>query len=288
MKTNKTCKENLSVSMGALEDQDYLRDMKAQFLADFNPVPIDDRLLEAIEDGDVALSDPLFFELIMENVTWLSTKPFLKKISEWQFILGVSTAGTCFGAGMSSPEESEKAKQNLFKIGKALAHEGQGRPREMDDTVIYLRYKQLKDGITAFFDEQGVKSTSRLMAFRKAFPQYSDYFDLKGKRHPNTPEEIAIRILIKKYGWSERNIRKAMSKHKLMKNKSDVLLSQANNEWLKNQNDYFKNDTVLGDILSKATPDEQSAAIERHRAIFKQLNPPPAIKAKKISDGSYQ
>jgi hypothetical protein len=198
-----------------LDNEHFFDDMKAELFADYSPVPVDSRLLKAIEDGDVALSDNLFFELVMKNATWLSTKPFLKKINEWQFILGTGMAGTCIGAGMADSEESKKAKNNLLKVGTALAHEGQGRPKKVDDTAIYLRYKQLIDSITAFFNENDIKSTSRLSSFRKAHPQYSDCFDLKGKRHFNTPEEIAIRILMRKHGWSERNIRKAISKNKL-------------------------------------------------------------------------
>ncbi len=199
-----------------MENQDSSEDRKLEPLIGCNPVPIDERYLAAIENGDVELTDNRFFELIKENPMWLSTGPFLRKIIEWQYVLGVSIAGTCFGAGMSSPEDSKKAKDNLLRIGNALAYEGQGRPKKVDDTTIYLKYRQLENGITNFFADKDIKSTSRLPTLLKAYPEYLDCFNLRGRRRPNSSKEIAIAILVKKYGWSQRAIRSAISENKAM------------------------------------------------------------------------
>jgi hypothetical protein len=174
-------------------------------LAECDPRAIDGTFLAMIENDSEKLTDSLFFELLKDNPLWLSTIPFLKKIAQWQFMLGNS---------MFEPDESKKAKNNLLKIGKVLVHEGQGRPEKVDNTVVFLKYKSLEDDIASFFKEGGIKSTSRLPSLLKAYPQYSDCFDLKGKRHPNTPKEIAIRIMVKRHGWSVRNIRAAISKNK--------------------------------------------------------------------------
>jgi len=182
--------------------------LKAELLADCNPIPIDDIYLKMIEDGEEQLSNDLFFRLIKESSAWLSTIPFQKKIAQWQYMLDND---------MFEPDESKNAKKNLIRIGTVLAYEGQGRPKKVDDSIIYLRYYDLKNRITAFFRNNNIKSTSRLSALLKTYPAYKDCFDLKGKRHFNTAGEIAIMIMVKLNGWSERIIRAAISKNKSTK-----------------------------------------------------------------------
>lgn len=185
-----------------MNEEDPIETQRNELLADCNPYPVDDLFLKSIEEGGTTLTDDLFFKLIKESPAWLATKPILKRIAEWQYMLNNPLFDTA---------EAAQAKKNLKKIYQTLAYQGQGAPKQVDDTVIYLKYKNLKDDIASFFENNGIKSTSRLSALLEAYPAYRDCFDLKGKRRPNTPGEIAIQILIKRQGWKERTIRAAIS-----------------------------------------------------------------------------
>lgn len=185
-----------------MSEKDLIEIQKKELLADCNPLPVDDLFLKSIEEGDTPLTDDRIFKLVQESPAWLGTKPIQKKIAEWQYILNNP---------LFDSAESTQAKKNLKKIYQALAYQGQGAPKQVDDTVIYLKYKNLKDDIASFFENNGIRSTSRLSALLEAYPVYRDCFDLKGKRRSNTPGEIAIQILIKRQGWKERTIRAAIS-----------------------------------------------------------------------------
>lgn len=68
--------------------------------------------------------------------------------------------------------------------------------------------------------------------------------------------------------------------------KPDKLSTQAQQAWLKGWNDYLKSESVLSDLIMAETPETRDAAIEKHRALYRQLNPPPPVQASKNADGT--
>ncbi|HQM80519.1 MAG TPA: hypothetical protein PLX02_02750 [Syntrophorhabdaceae bacterium] len=179
--------------------------LKAELLADCNPIPVDDVYLKMIENGEEELSDDLFFKLIKESPAWLSTTPFLKKIAQWQFTLGNS---------LFDFDEQVQAKKNLFAVGKALANKGKsrGRSRTISDDVLRLKYEQLVRVFTTFFDKHPIDAIKRLPALLEEYPIYKGYFDLRAKRRYTTPGEIAVRIIVNEAGVSLRTVYSAIKK----------------------------------------------------------------------------
>jgi hypothetical protein len=178
-------------------------DTKAAILADCNPLPIDDVFLRMIENGDVELSDDLLFQLIDGTPAWLGTKPFLKRIVQWQYIVHNA---------IFDPEEQNAAEDNLRRIGTVLVPKGQkGRPNKWSNTRICNRYFDLNRQISDIFKKYDATSTAKLGRFLADYPDYRDCFDLRGKRHPRSPKEIAITIMNKKDGIPERSIWRAIA-----------------------------------------------------------------------------
>jgi hypothetical protein len=160
------------------------------------PSPIDETLIEMIENGDAELTDTLFFELLRETPAYLSERPFQKKIAEWQ-------------EQVTSPIFEEKqqksAKLNLRKIGQVLAIGKQGRPKEVNEIAIRVKLDHCKRDIEQFLEKsRNLTSTARIREFKKCFPYWAE---LKGLSTHRTAQEIAISIVAQKYSISVRLIR---------------------------------------------------------------------------------
>lgn len=88
--------------------------------------------------------------------------------------------------------------------------------------------------------------------------------------------------------YYEANAEESRAKAKYWgdQDKPDKLSTQAQQAWLKGYDDYLKSDTVLQDILGKEDPAERAAAIESHKALYRQLNPPAPIRKVDNPDGT--
>lgn len=79
---------------------------------------------------------------------------------------------------------------------------------------------------------------------------------------------------------------KAKAKYYGDQDKPGKFETQAQQAWLKGYDDYLKSDTVLQDIMSKEDPAERATAIENHKALYRQLNPPAPIRKVDNPDGT--
>lgn len=89
-----------------------------------------------------------------------------------------------------------------------------------------------------------------------------------------------------KYYEANAEESKAKAKYYGDQDKPGKFETQAQQAWLKGYDDYLKSDTVLQDILGKEDPAERAAAIESHKALYRQLNPPVPIRKVDNPDGT--
>ena len=104
-----------------------------------NP-PIDERLVQIINAGDVQLTDERFFKLLKESPQYLLTETFKKKLSKWTL---------------------ERNQKMLNRVQTKLKPERRGR----------------KVSITDEFDikEKYMKNVKLIIDFKKAHPKVPDY-----------------------------------------------------------------------------------------------------------------
>jgi hypothetical protein len=193
-----------------MKDQASIEKTRQELLADCGPPHVDDVLLGMIEDGSEALTDELFFKLLKETPAYLGTRPFLKKIGQWQLVLGHALWNDEKGK-----KEQKIAKNNLKAIGTTLAFEGQGRPAKTNDTYLYgkyLQYLHLVESVKASVIEHDAEPINLLLAFIGQYPEYAKHFNLKGERRHRSPKEIAIILVIKECGVQGRTVRYAITK----------------------------------------------------------------------------
>lgn len=189
-------------SVQQLQEVAPMDNEKKRILDTWNPSPLDDTHVEMIESGNEELSDSLFFELIADSPAYLSTRPFQKRIAEWQEILHSPIFGEEDG---NISTEQKVAKLNLRKIGQVLAIRKQGRPKEAHEIAISIKFRHCKKNIEQFLQmNRNLTSTARITEFKKCFPYWAD---VKGLRTHRTAQEIAISIISIKYSISKRLIR---------------------------------------------------------------------------------
>ncbi|MDD4195527.1 MAG: hypothetical protein PHT96_03815 [Syntrophorhabdaceae bacterium] len=186
-----------------MNDEDRIESLKKELLADCNPYPVDDIFLKSIEEGDTTLTDDLAFKLIKESPAWLGTKPIQKKITEWQYMLNNP---------LFDPGESTKAKDNLQKIGRVLAYEGQGRPEKLGGQELYRKYKIIESQIALFLKENTIEPGQRLKAVRDHFPEYNVVIKSGTPRH-RTNEAIAVYVLAGYAGIAKSTIQEVIGKY---------------------------------------------------------------------------
>lgn len=88
-----------------------------------------------------------------------------------------------------------------------------------------------------------------------------------------------------KYYEANAEESKAKAKYYGDQDKPGKFETQAQQAWLKGYDDYLKSDTVLQDIMGK-DPAERAAAVESHKALYRQLNPPAPIRKVDNPDGT--
>lgn len=165
--------------------------IKKELLGECNSPAVDRILLPMIEDGSVELTDDLFFALLKETPSWLSTRPFLKRIAQWQYVMNNA---------MFDDDEQQKAKKNIMGTSKALTPHGErGAPKKVPDIRLFSRYVKLRNLI------EELRGKGGLLNKHPEFRQYIPY--IPRDRQHKTPNELAIHILANMEGVSERTIR---------------------------------------------------------------------------------
>ena len=147
-----------------------------------NP-PIEERLLDLINAGNVPLTDNLFFKLLKESHQYLQTEPFQKKLSKWTL---------------------ENNQKMLNRIQTVLKPERRGR----------------KVSITNEFDirDKYMKNVKLINDFKKAHPREFDYKlnEMFEKSYPdlkvdflkhNSAKELAYDLTCNQLNISERSLR---------------------------------------------------------------------------------
>jgi hypothetical protein len=187
------------------------------------PAIVDSTLVEALDTGQMELTDALFFECLEESPDYLAFEPFRKRIKEWQEALQEPSP--------KKEKERRDAKKNLEQIGKTLGEEpyqfvsfsdpssfnirkvfpkGPGCPPKWDQFAIYRFVEDNTPVIQQFLDDN--KEVNRLKTkknnFRERFPDWADHADALGsnKRHHRSAREIIKNIAIRKYGISRKEL----------------------------------------------------------------------------------
>lgn len=200
-------------------NNDSLNDSKNGLLKDADAPGISDtRMLAMIEDDSRKLTDKLFFELLEETPSWLGTRPFLKKIAEWQCILQYSDSD------IFDQREVKTAEENIAAISKALVpgerdpKTGKRKPgRNMETPPEYIRgkYNQIVKFLTDLFatpEFKEIDPTQRMKALAERYPDWKESLSIKSDhRVHRTPGEIAIHMLTHK-GISQAAIHAALKK----------------------------------------------------------------------------
>jgi hypothetical protein len=177
-----------------------------EILDEIEPRHIDETLYKMLEDGTKELSNKLFFELILENPAYLSTRLFQKNVLLWQYQLGNP---------LFTKEKQKEAKRNLINIGRTLAHEDKGRPKMIDEIFIIDRYKKLVQLLKKYF--HGDMDAKRDLALiRNTLKKENKRVNVDGKR---SPHETAIIIIEAYYSISHRKIEVILKKNAVKKSK---------------------------------------------------------------------
>jgi hypothetical protein len=109
------------------------------------------------------------------------------------------------------------------------------------------------------------------------------------KGHKSAAEIAGMDIGARKdYYGSMADKYRADTMSTINQNKPDVLEAQAAKSYLDAQNEYFKSDMVISDISSKATPEEQTMAVENHKRIFEQTHPMPGIVKRSLESQAFK
>jgi hypothetical protein len=162
------------------------------------PATVHSTLVEALDTGQMELTDDLFFECLEDSPDYLAFEPFRKRINDWQEALKKRSTPT---------KEKRGAKKNLERIGRTFAQEPRGRPSTHDDDVfLYLGFLETVEPVIQQFlnETKGKHQKKRIDNFKQRFPHWKDYADaLKSRR---SALEIAKAMLIIKYGISKREL----------------------------------------------------------------------------------
>jgi hypothetical protein len=152
--------------------------------------PIDDVFLKMIADGDVPLTDDLFFECLRESKNYLRTQPFRDKVVAWTL---------------------EGNRKMLNRIQTSLKPERRGRPpsktggsRKHQIAISYLKNLKLLDNF--LMNHAGKSNSTKNAIFRALYPESKIDFRLH-----QTYQELAIILTCEQWGISERTMRKLRS-----------------------------------------------------------------------------
>ncbi|MBI9078064.1 MAG: hypothetical protein JEZ02_21885 [Desulfatibacillum sp.] len=127
---------------------------------------IDETMLEDILDGDIELTDDLFFELLKETPLWLTTSPFQTRIAQWQ----------CWASDERKEDKymavRKEAEKRLLHVGRALAGDRTGKSYKLPlREVLVWEYTHLQKLLESFGGDRA---------------KWSDYIN---KRFPEIQEE---------------------------------------------------------------------------------------------------
>lgn len=149
--------------------------------------PIQTTLLKMIEDGNVKLTDVLFFELVKESSHYLQTKPFQDKVSSWLL---------------------KENRKMLNRIQTALKPERRGRKatktggfNSFKVKEVYLKNVKL---INDFKEEnKGKFNSEKNELFKKLYPTSNIDFSLH-----ESSKQLAYILTSQELNISERTLRK--------------------------------------------------------------------------------
>lgn len=176
-----------------------MEELGIKMLEEIEPRHIDETLYRMLENGTKAFTDELFFELILENPAYLSTRLFQKIILQWQYQLGNP---------IFTKQQQVKAKRNLIHVGRTLAREDKGRPKVIDEFFIIHKYGFLVQLLEKYFqgDEDAIREVNRI---RDTLKKENKRINIAGKR---SSRETAIKILEAYYGLSHRKLEMIIKK----------------------------------------------------------------------------
>jgi len=161
-----------------------------------DPYSVNEKLIELLDNDELegGFTDKRFFKCLEESPDYLAYEPFRRKIKEWKELLH---------GELQSKEKRKEAKVNLLRVGKTLAHEGQGRPIKHNDIILWVIYKDTVKAMESFLGEvKGLSYHAKAESFRKKFPGGEEYASIF-KTH-RTAKEIAKALIEKRYNISKR------------------------------------------------------------------------------------
>ncbi len=161
--------------------------------------PVDETLIKLIENGGYELTDERFFQLLGESAAYLGCGPFQERIFQWQHVMR---------SALYEADERQAARSKLEKIGSVLARDGaeRGRPDKFNEAKILFRYAEAVRLVERFLAGDA--------AAKKGMAQIQTELKKTRKKLITTGRrsaiEIAVDIIVKREGISERQLRKIL------------------------------------------------------------------------------
>lgn len=168
-------------------------------------MPIDDILIEEIENGTRELTDELFYQLIGESPDYLATVPFLLKIKHWQHQLEWPEL---IEARDNVQINRKEVKNKIRKIGSALLKQFDDRGNrstptwEEQDMALVFQHERIigrleKERILERSKECSSLKQKREL-FDKTFPDWVEFnpFIEKSRNNTSSMAEFILQKMI--------------------------------------------------------------------------------------------
>jgi hypothetical protein len=158
---------------------------------------VDKTIIRLIENGDIKLTDKLFFNLLKESPQYLACEVFQRKIALWQ---------TIFYDDTIEKRIRYDAKDMLTKIGNTLSFVGSGLRSQIKNHGIYLDFVNLERRLAPIIMKTKKKYfREKEQIIKKEAPDiFKEYLHcFFGHR---APKAIAKEIICEKYGISNRHL----------------------------------------------------------------------------------